>query len=264
MSSFKLRGNLLALLLSTWVIGMSPLHSLAEDSFGGTGLCRDCHDVAPAEHVDRLLMGSHGITAEAGFDRGCEDCHGASAAHAEAPRDVSPAVSFGPRWGASSAARDSACLACHETDAANNWRHALHMHNELTCVTCHDIHSEGDTVLLPETQAQVCTTCHKAQRAGMHGLGGDLATEPPCSSCHNPHNHETAEPQMQANSSHGCTACHDLKAMSEDPLLPAKARDYHLAAQRPGHTCLSCHQGIAHGADESAPLRPENLPPDAL
>ncbi len=60
-----------------------------------------------------------------------------------------------------------------------------------------------------------------------------------------------------------CTACHDLQAMSDDPLLPAKARDYHLAARQPGHTCLSCHQGIAHGDDKSAPLRPENLPADA-
>ena len=165
------------------------------EAYAGTLKCRECHDFAPADHVERLLMGSHGISAEAGFEHGCEDCHGPSAAHAEAPRNISPANSFGPRWASSSAARDSACLACHERDTAKNWQHALHMHNELTCVTCHDIHSEGDTVLLPEQQASVCTTCHKAQKKGIHELGGELSEEPPCSSCHNPHNHETAEPQ---------------------------------------------------------------------
>jgi DmsE family decaheme c-type cytochrome len=240
---------------------MSPADCLAGETFGGSQRCRDCHDFAPADHVERLLMGSHGISAEAGFTRGCEDCHGPSEAHAEAPREVAPAVSFGPRWRATSAAQDSACLACHESDVAENWQHALHMHNELTCVICHDIHSDGDTVLLPEQQAGVCITCHKAQESGIHGLGGDdLSAEPPCSSCHNPHNHENAGPQMLANESLGCRTCHDLEAMLDNPLLPAKTRDYHLAAQKPGRTCLDCHQGIAHGPTGAAPLRPDNLP----
>ena len=193
MSTSCLRRILLLLVFSTWVAGLSPAHVLAEELFGGTGLCRDCHDVAPAGHVDRLLMGSHGITTEAGFERGCEDCHGASDAHAQAPRDVPPAVSFGPRWSGNSADQDSACLACHETNAANNWRHALHMHNELTCITCHDIHSSEDRVLLPEKQADVCTTCHKTKKAGIHNRNAQPPQDPPCSACHNPHNHESAQ-----------------------------------------------------------------------
>jgi DmsE family decaheme c-type cytochrome len=236
----------------------------AEETYAGTGVCRECHDYAPADHVDRLLMGSHGISAEAGFEHGCEDCHGPSSAHAEAPGDIAPANSFGPRWTASSASQDSACLACHEENTAKNWRHALHMHNELTCITCHDIHSEGDTVLLPEQQASVCTGCHKGQASGMHGLGGDLSVEPACSSCHNPHDHETAEPRMLANESEGCRACHDLETLSGNPLLPAKTREYHAVAKRPGQTCLSCHRGIAHGPTGTAPLRPANLPKPGL
>ena len=34
-------------------------------------------------------------------------------------------------------------------------RDALHMLNNLTCITCHDIHAERDKVLFPEEQAQV-------------------------------------------------------------------------------------------------------------
>ena len=254
--------NALVLLLVTGVSALWHTSSTADNSIAGTAVCRECHDFAPADHVDRLLMGSHGISQEAGFKNGCEDCHGPSSAHADAPRDVPPANSFGPRWASSSAARDSACLACHEEGTAKNWQHALHMHNELTCVTCHDIHSEGDTVLLPEQQASVCTGCHKGQATGMHGMEGDLAAEPPCSSCHDPHNHETAEPQMATNESAGCRACHDLQALANDPLQAPKTRDYHIAAQQPGKTCLSCHQGIAHGPGATAPLRPANLPVD--
>ena len=49
-----------------------------------------------------------------------------------------------------------------------------------------------------------------------------------------------------------------------NPLLPAKTRQYHAVAQRPGQTCLSCHQGIAHGPAGTAPLRPANLPKPGL
>lgn len=231
-----------------------------ENGAAGTERCRECHDYAPVDHVERLLMGSHGITEEAGFTRGCEDCHGASATHADAPRDVPPATSFGPRWKATSAAQDTACLACHEENTAADWQHALHMLNELTCVLCHDIHTEEDRVLLPEKQALVCTGCHKAQTTGIHGQSENLQQDPPCSSCHNPHNHESAGPQMQANQSLGCRHCHDLEGMPDDPWASAKALEYHRAMQRPGHTCLECHSGVAHGDAAEPPLRPENAP----
>jgi predicted CXXCH cytochrome family protein len=240
-----------------WLLASAALAQDGNDGAAGTQRCRECHDHAPASHVERLLMGSHGISLEAGFRQGCEDCHGASAAHAAAPREVSPATSFGPRWKANSDAHDRACLNCHQGDTGSDWQHALHMVNNLTCVTCHDIHTEGDRVLLPEGQAAVCTGCHEAQRSGMHGHSDALAQDPPCGTCHNPHNHETAQPQMQANQSMGCRTCHDLAAMADDPLVSHKARDYHQTMQDPGRTCLSCHQGIAHDPnDPRAPLKP--------
>ena len=163
-------------------LGIAPAVGFAgADEEAGTERCRECHDFAPTDHVERLLMGSHGISEEAGFQRGCEDCHGASAAHAEAPREIPPATSFGPRWSATSAAQDSACLACHEENTAADWQHALHMLNELTCVLCHDIHAEEDRVLLPEKQASICTGCHQAQTAGIHGQQTEGQQDPPCS-----------------------------------------------------------------------------------
>ena len=173
----------LAPALLAWLLVTVPFSMAAPEDAAGTERCRGCHDYAPAEHVERLLLGSHGISTEAGFQRGCEDCHGASADHAAAPRENSPQTSFGPRWSASSAAQAGPCLACHERNTADNWQHALHMFNNLTCVTCHDIHSEEDKVLVDGQQAQVCTVCHKVQKQGIHGRADNLEQDPPCSSC---------------------------------------------------------------------------------
>jgi predicted CXXCH cytochrome family protein len=121
------------------------------------------------------------------------------------------------------------------------------MLNNLTCVTCHDIHQDADKVMLAAGQADVCTVCHKAQKAGLHGLESQLADNPPCSSCHNPHDGESALGTMLDNDSAGCRSCHDLVAMAADPAASVKAGNYHLVMAQADRTCLDCHQGIAHG-----------------
>lgn len=242
-----------ALACAAWLLAGATADLAAQEvstGVAGAERCRECHDYGPAAHVEGLLQGSHGISEEAGFVLGCEDCHGASAPHAAAPREISPATSFGPRWGASGADQDLPCLACHEPQTRGDWQHSLHMLNSLTCVTCHDIHAEVDRVLFEERQAEVCTGCHEDLKKGLHGLEGAPQSDPPCSVCHDPHNHETAQPRMQGNESAGCRHCHDLEEMTDDPLVSTRARDYHQAMQEPGRTCLECHQGIAHPSDD--------------
>jgi predicted CXXCH cytochrome family protein len=182
---------------------------------------------------------------------GCADCHGTSANHAAAPRQVSPDVSFGPRWTASPAAQDAKCLACHEQGIARNWQHSLHMLNNLTCVTCHDLLTWNDRVLLQEEQANVCTTCHKAQKQGIHGMQDIVQHNPPCSGCHNPHDHESAETEMLDNDSAGCRVCHDLRSMEAVYGPSGTVDSYHLSMPQADRTCLECHQGIAHAAPDS-------------
>ena len=67
---------------------------------------------------------------------------------------TAPDVSFGPRWTATAGAQDMQCLTCHEQDTASNWRHSLHMLNNITCVTCHDILTWEDEVLVAADVAQ--------------------------------------------------------------------------------------------------------------
>lgn len=205
--------------------------------------CLECHDSGEGAPARQVLLGSHGIEGEGLEDRrGCLDCHGDSAGHIAAPETQAPDVSFGPRWTANPAAQDAPCLGCHEDNTARNWRHALHMVNNITCITCHDIHTEQDRVLTAEDQFAICTTCHKAQKSGVHDLGRGGEGDPACSLCHNPHNHEAAGPQMHANNSAGCMFCHDSEQMDSHQEFEEGKRD-----------CLDCHQGISHAPEDSAP-----------
>lgn len=223
--------------------------------------CLDCHDYGEDAPAHQVLLGSHGIDGDdedmAGR-RGCLDCHGQSEEHIAEPRNQAPGISFGPRWTTSPAEQDKRCLACHKTDVASHWRHALHMVNNMTCVTCHDIHTPEDSVMLAGQQDEVCTTCHKAQKSGIHDRGASGPENPACSLCHNPHNHEAAEPQMHANQSAGCVFCHNPEQMETLAALNPRAGNYHSVTSDNTRTCIDCHQGISHAPEESAPpLQPK-------
>lgn len=214
--------------------------------------CLGCHDLGPDSPPNRLMAGSHGGDAGGTANPAvCVACHGASGDHIANPTGASPEVSFGPRWTASTAAQDGACLACHEQNVAVNWQHSLHMLNNVSCVTCHDIHSEGDSVLFRWQQADICTTCHKAQKLGIHARKDLLELNPACADCHNPHDHESAETAMLDNDSMGCRGCHDLARAGNSSTTSDRAAHYHRAMARPGHTCVDCHRGVAHSDTDS-------------
>ncbi|QFU76812.1 hypothetical protein EY643_14785 [Halioglobus maricola] len=212
-------------------------------------VCLDCHDYGDDAPVHQVLQGSHGIEGDpediAGR-RACLDCHGESEAHIAAPKKMAPDRSFGPRWPSEAGEQDRPCLDCHEDNTAENWRNALHMVNGLTCVTCHDIHAEVDPVLSHQDQQKVCTDCHESLKEGIHELGGMGDTDPPCSACHNPHDHEQAEPRMRANQSAGCVFCHNGEEMEAIGAFNSKAAKYHGVLGRSERSCIDCHQSIPH------------------
>jgi predicted CXXCH cytochrome family protein len=243
------------LLTATAVLAQTEDSAVVAD----TALCLDCHDFGSDSPVHAVLSGSHGISGDAvdmAGRSGCPDCHGTSTDHAQAPNRVPPDVSFGPRWSATPAAQDGQCLACHEENVARNWKNALHMLNNLTCITCHDVMSWQDKVLFEEEQAKVCTICHKNQKQGIHGLKDMVSDNPPCSDCHNPHDHESAEAEMRDNDSLGCRHCHDPDGLPAIYSASEKAKNYHKVMAEPDHTCLDCHRGISHVAADSGPATP--------
>lgn len=230
--------------------------SRADKAAGSSDHCIGCHDFGPESPAHRVMASSHklrnGGEEEAG-PRSCSDCHGDSAAHASAPTRVAPDVSFGPRWSSSAADHDASCLACHKVDTAHDWENSIHMVNNVTCVTCHDIHTGGDRVVFSGQQAEVCTICHKVQKQGIHGLEAMARYNPPCSSCHNPHAHESAENAMLHNDSRGCRSCHDLVKLAQSDRVSDRTRNYHQLMLRPGYTCVQCHRDVAHAPADSVP-----------
>ena len=243
------------------LLGCTPaLLAQNGDGFAAKGAseCLGCHDFGEDSPVHNVMAGSHGTAgdaAEMAGRRGCEDCHGPSANHANAPTQISPAVSFGPRWTASVAAQNKPCLTCHEGDVAKDWKHSLHMVNDITCVSCHDIHTPQDKVLTEDAQAEVCTVCHKVQKQGIHGMADMAEFNPPCSLCHNPHDHGSAQTQMLGNDSAGCRSCHDDNSLGGSS-VSEKAKRYHLVMERPDRTCVDCHTGVAHAAADATPATP--------
>jgi predicted CXXCH cytochrome family protein len=239
----------LGLLAVAWT---TPATSQESSINAASQQCMGCHDFGPESPAHKLMEGSHGGDAGGtANEQGCAACHGSSVNHASAPTRVSPDVSFGPRWSASTADQDKPCLECHEENVAAHWKDSLHMFNNLSCVTCHDVHTGGDKVLFPAQQPNVCTVCHKAQKQGVHGMEDVVDFNPACSSCHNPHDHESAETAMLENGSMGCRGCHDLVRMAGSNKISDKAKQYHQLMSRPERTCVECHGGIAHAGTDS-------------
>jgi len=143
--------------------------------------CQGCHSFDPESSGHPVMESQH-----KDLTSGCEACHGPSADHMSRPTIASPDVSFGPRWTTSTAEQDGGCLGCHADGVAKHWGDALHMANNISCAACHDVHTEADKTLNPKTQAEVCTTCHKTQKQGIHGMPRMAKMNPSCTTCHNP------------------------------------------------------------------------------
>ncbi len=144
-----------------------------------------------------------------------------------------------------------------------NWPGSQHEDHGLACNDCHNIHATEQKVLSKATQAEVCFTCHKEQRAQTHRVSAHplaitgLQTDGKmvCADCHNPHG--SAGPKLLVKNSvnetcytchaekrgpflwehapvvDDCTNCHTPHGSSQPSLLKA----------RPPLLCQECHTG---------------------
>lgn len=231
-----------ALFIALLAAFLSPQLTQASDS----PQCESCHGSAPESAVHTLSATKH-----SDLQGGCEACHGLSDDHQSRPTLASPGVSYGPRWSAGVAQQDSQCLTCHKGDRSGEHRQgSVHSANNFTCVSCHDLHTDKDPVLQVTGQSEVCTVCHKPQKDGIHAMHDSRDNNPNCTSCHNPHTDQSPTATALMNRSEGCRTCHDLVGMNDDPTVTDKAKSYHRVMVQPDHSCLDCHQGVAHGDPE--------------
>jgi len=179
-------------------------------NFVGDDTCTACHE-------GKTLAGSkHGQSANprtpaAKPNQSCETCHGPGKEHAESGDKTK--IRVFPAMAPHDAS--AVCLTCHNRGNHAGWEGSGHERRNLTCSTCHSVHSpkSAERQLVQATQTQVCATCHrlqvtKTERAVAHMpvREGKMT----CTSCHNPHGSISNVKNLKTGSSVAelCTTCH--------------------------------------------------------
>ena len=149
-------------LLLLLLIGIPSAVLAAPDT--ADAVCNSCHKLGDSSPVHAMLNSVHGKqTPDTPMgQKGCAQCHGSSQSHIQSPTRNKPDVSFGPTWSDSVSLQNQACLGCHEKDATPHWNSSLHGQENLSCVTCHDLHTTN-TAMTAANQMETCTLWHWVQ-----------------------------------------------------------------------------------------------------
>jgi len=215
----------------------------------GADTCLTCHD---SEVVLAVFHGKHGNPADARspFGKGqlqCEACHGPGGDHTKRVKRGEtrpPMIRFTTDSAAPVSVQNGMCLNCHEGQLGGAWHAGPHAANDVSCAACHDSHVRKDAVLSTRTQADVCFTCHVAERTQFqkpfaHPVRqGQLA----CSDCHKPHGTNADKQLIKATLNQTCYECH---ADKRGPFLWEHAPV--------AEDCSNCH--TPHGSSQPAMLK---------
>lgn len=280
---FALAGTLAAIppaLAASEATKAAPAKNLAADPnakdliLKGDAKCTGCHDEAdePTGRSTMLELNpgvlaigktKHGTQADSRTPT-CTDCHGESEKHRlHKGSDKPPQVdrSFRKKTTTSVQARnEEACLTCHQRGNQINWQASTHGNRDLTCSTCHKIHSKYDAVRDRSAQTEICFTCHKEQRAQMHRQSRHPVPEGKmgCSSCHNLHG-DNPKQLVRSNTNETCYQCHMEKRgpflnnhqpVNEDCGLchnPHGSTNTPMLKARSPMICQECHNEVATG-----------------
>jgi DmsE family decaheme c-type cytochrome len=227
----------------------------AEKALKRDAVCTKCHDESESKAILAIYQTRHGVKADPRTPS-CQDCHGESEKHlkgdpAQKGR-AEPDVVFGTGARAPHAAPPQAqaevCLGCHRSGKRQHWSGSQHESEDMSCVSCHQIHAAQDPVLAKVTQPEVCFACHKEQRAQIHRISTHPidAGKMTCSDCHNPHGTTGPKLLIKNTVNETCFMCHDEK------------RGPYLWEHQPvSDDCTNCH--TPHGSTNT-PLLKARLP----
>jgi DmsE family decaheme c-type cytochrome len=228
-------------------------------------VCTTCHDASSPKKIFSIYQTRHGNRADARAP-GCQNCHGQSDTHIKDP-GAAPDVVFTAKSKHISAAddRNASCLKCHESSVLPraNWIGSQHQARGVACTDCHNIHVPDQKVLSKATQAEVCFTCHKAQRAqtrriSAHPLavtGFGTTAKMACSDCHNPHGSTGPTLLIKNTVNETCFTCHAEKRgpflWEHAPVVdncinchtPHGSTNASLLKTRAPYLCQDCHSG---------------------
>ena len=158
------------------------------------------------------------------------------------------------------------CLTCHNRADHVGWEGSAHERRNLTCTTCHSVHSPKSVEhqLVKTTQTEVCATCHRLQVAKTERAVAHMPVREgkmSCSSCHNPHGSISNVKNLKTGNSvselcischtemrgpvlwehapvrENCATCHDPHGSSNDRMLvvrmPMLCQRCHVATKHP-------------------------------
>lgn len=203
----------------------------------GSEACLDCH-----EHEDmraEFERGFHGRTERTNWEGGvgCEACHGPGEGHLAGDGKKGRILVFDEL---PTNEVNSICLSCHESDSHSAWQTGAHDARGLSCVSCHEIHHDGDPpkgLLKGGSELETCTDCHRMKKSVLYRSAHMPLREGSmtCSSCHDPHGGNGPAGLIQFSVNENCYSCH---AEKRSPVLWE-----HLPVRE---SCTSCHD--PHGS----------------
>ena len=228
-------------------------------TYVGQDTCVACHE-AEGKSIARTSHGKAQNLRTPAAQQGCESCHGPGSAHIDDPSKPDSIKRF-----TTLKPRDvsQACLTCHDRSNHTQWKGSMHDARNLSCETCHSVHSpkSDKSQLRTVTILETCAPCHatevaKEQRfAHMPVREGKMT----CMSCHNPHGTTNVRMLRTGNwINESCTGCHAEKRgpflWDHAPVREAcntchdphgSNNDRMLVAKLP-MLCQRCHIGTRH------------------
>ena len=229
-------------------------------TYVGDDTCVACHE-SEGQSLSHTLHGKaqNARTPSAKPNQACETCHGPGKEHSETGDKTKIRVftAMAPR------AVVDTCLTCHDRGSHVSWKGSMHDARNLSCITCHSVHSpkSPDAQLKTATVIETCAKCHKTEVAKLQRAGHMPLREGKmdCASCHNPHGSTSVRMLKLGNSVNemcvschadrrgpflwdhapvreACNTCHDPHGSNNDRLLVAKLP----------MLCQRCHIGTRH------------------
>lgn len=229
----------------------------------GDAACTRCHDEAEAYPVLSIGRTKHGTQADKRTPT-CTSCHGESRDHLDNPNKTStrplPDRTFSKKSQTPAETKSGACLNCHEGTGRTFWHDGAHAANDVTCTSCHQVHTGKDRVRVKAEQAEVCFTCHKEQRLQVtrpsrHPI---LEAQMSCSDCHNPHGSSGPKMMVRGTVNDTCFQCHAEKrgpfVWNHMPVTENCAHCHNphgttvafMLKWRPPFLCQQCHEFSSH------------------
>ena len=168
--------------------------SEAQYTADGAGSCLRCHAGESMAIIAETVHGNPENPHTPAASHGCESCHGPGSLHVSRARGGAgfPAL-LGFDEDESVAEHTAVCIACHADDMGDlpgmEWSGSSHDNEDISCVSCHAVHSVGNPLSDKERQTENCAGCHEEQIAAHSRFEnrGILFDKLYCHDCHDVH-----------------------------------------------------------------------------